>query len=99
MNFEDIPKHELKQAIALKYNGEDAPILIAKGTHTLADEIVGLAEEHGIPLCDNPALVDLLSRVELGEEIPKALYTAVAYILAFAYEMTYIAEHPNEEPR
>jgi flagellar biosynthesis protein len=40
-----------------------------------------------VPLCDNAALVDLLVTLELGDEIPEALYIAVAYIIAFAYQL------------
>ena len=92
MNFENIPKRELRRAVALKYNGEAAPVIVAKGSSEIALEIIQLAQENDIPLCDNPALVDLLSRLELGDEIPKDLYTSIAYILAFAYEMTYMKE-------
>lgn len=89
MNFDDIPSDELKRAIALQYDGQRAPTIIAKGCNQDALEIIELAKEQGIPLCDNAALVDILSRVELGEEVPKALYTAVACILAFAYKISY----------
>lgn len=90
MDINDIPISELKKAVAIKYTGETTPILIAKGEDELAGEIIRIAEESGVPLCDNPALVDLLSRIELGEEVPEALYNSVAYILAFAYKMTHI---------
>ncbi len=90
-DLKDIPIADLKKAVALKYNGESAPTMVAKGEHDFAEKIMDLAEEHNIPLCDNPALVDLLSRLEIGDQIPKELYISVAYILAFAYEMTYLS--------
>lgn len=90
MSAQEIPINELKKAVALKYDGETTPALIAKGVNEEAEEIIRLAEEAGVPLCDNAALVDLLSRIELGEEIPHSLYTSVACILAFAYKMTYL---------
>jgi flagellar biosynthesis protein len=89
VKLEDIPIEELKKAVALKYDGESAPVLLAKGYDEMAQEIIDSAKEHGVPLCDNPALVEILSRLELGDEIPQALYVSVAYILGFAYEMTY----------
>lgn len=88
MNYDDLPFEELKQAVALKYDGEHAPVLVAKGRNEEAQEIIDIAREHGVPLCDNPALIDLLSRLELGEEIPEALYLSVAYIIGFSYELS-----------
>lgn len=82
-------KPELRKAVALFYDGRGAPQITAKGINGEADEIVALAREHGVPLCDNPALVELLSHIELGEHVPEALYTAVAHILAFAYGLRY----------
>ncbi len=92
MKFEDIPLNELKKAVALKYDGDSAPVITAKGYDKLAQEIIESAQQNGVPLCDNPALVEILSRLELGDEIPKALYISVAYILGFAYEMSYLQE-------
>lgn len=82
-------KPELRKAVALFYDGSGAPQITAKGIDEEAAEIVALAQEHGVPLCDNPALVELLSHIELGEHVPENLYVAVAYILAFAYGLRY----------
>lgn len=94
MKLENIPLGELKKAVALKYDGQSAPVITAKGYDEIAQEIIDTANEHGVPLCDNPALVELLSRLELGDEIPKSLYISVAYILGFAYQMTYGESSP-----
>ncbi len=72
-------------AVALHYDGKEAPRVTAKGTGELADKIIALAKEHGIPLQEDAALISLLSKLDLGDEIPQALYTAVAEIIAFAY--------------
>ena len=77
----------LTKAVALFYDGVNAPQITAKGAGKLAEEIIALAQEHGVPLCDNPTLVDLLVNLELGDEVPEALYVAVAYIIAFAYQL------------
>lgn len=77
----------LAKAVALFYDGVNAPQITAKGAGKLAEEIIALAQEHGVPLCDNPTLVDLLVNLELGDEVPEALYVAVAYIIAFAYQL------------
>lgn len=78
---------ELQKAVALFYDGQNTPQITAKGWGACAEEIVAIAREHDIPLCDNPALVDLLVNLELGDSIPETLYVAVAHIIAFAYEL------------
>lgn len=78
---------QLQKAVALYYDGKNAPHVSAKGTGAVAEQIIAIAEEHGVPLCDNAALVDLLVTLELGDEIPETLYIAVAYIIAFAYQL------------
>jgi flagellar biosynthesis protein len=76
---------QLPIAVALRYDGTGAPRVTAKGRAELAERIVAAAREHGIPLQDDPALAAVLSRIPLGEEIPEALYRAVAEVIAFAY--------------
>jgi len=72
-------------AVALKYDGEHAPTITAKGRGELAQEIIDLAIANDIPLDTNPELVRILSSIPLGDEIPEALYLAVAEVIAFAY--------------
>ncbi|HET8799712.1 MAG TPA: EscU/YscU/HrcU family type III secretion system export apparatus switch protein [Marinobacter sp.] len=74
-------------AVALKYDGEKAPTIAATGTHELADEIVRIAREHGVPLYENAELASLLARLSLNEEIPEHLYRVIAEILAFAFHI------------
>ena len=76
---------ETSLAVALKYDGENAPKVTAKGSQDIAEQIIQLAKKHNIPLTENKELVTLLSTLELGEEIPEVLYLAVAEIIAFAY--------------
>lgn len=78
---------ELQKAVALYYDGKNSPVISAKGSGDLAAQIIELAQEHDVPLCDNPTLVDFLVTLELGDEIPEKLYLAVAYIIAFAYDL------------
>ncbi len=72
-------------AVALRYDGENAPTITAKGRGDLAQEIIDLALANEIPLENNPELVKLLSTIPLGNEIPETLYIAVAEVIAFAY--------------
>lgn len=76
---------ESSLAVALKYDGENAPKVTAKGSEEIAEQIIALAKKHDVPLSENKELVSLLSTLELGEEIPEMLYLAVAEIIAFAY--------------
>ncbi|MFO1387834.1 EscU/YscU/HrcU family type III secretion system export apparatus switch protein [Cellvibrio sp.] len=78
---------KVQKAVALFYDGKSTPTVTAKGTGAVADNIIAVAEKHGVPLCDNSALVELLVQLELGDEIPETLYLAVAYIIAFAYRL------------
>lgn len=80
------PRREL--AVALKYDGVGAPRVTAKGTGEIAERIVALAIEHEIPLQENALLVQTLAQLELNEEIPPALYLAIAEIIAFAYYLS-----------
>lgn len=72
-------------AIALQYDGENTPRITAKGRSELAERILELANEHDVPLHEDPELAALLSQVPLGDEIPESLFRAVAEVIAFAY--------------
>ena len=77
-------------AVALKYDDTrmGAPQVIAKGKDLMAQRIREVAEEHGVPLFSAPPLARVLFRTtELGQEIPARLYTAVAQILAYIYQI------------
>ncbi|GLO23978.1 MULTISPECIES: EscU/YscU/HrcU family type III secretion system export apparatus switch protein [Pseudomonas] len=76
-----------RQAIALTYDGQQAPTLSAKGDDALAEAILALAREHEVPIYENAELVRLLARLELGEQIPEALYLTIAEIIAFAWQL------------
>ncbi len=72
-------------AVALLYDGENTPRITAKGRGELAEQIIALAEEHGVPLHGDQELALLLSQIPLGDEIPESLYVAIAHVIAFAY--------------
>lgn len=74
-----------RQAIALTYDGANAPTLSAKGDDDLAEAILVIAREHEVPIYENAELVKLLARLELGDAIPEALYRTIAEIIAFAW--------------
>jgi flagellar biosynthesis protein len=78
-----------KKAIALKYDREagKAPLIVAKGMGEIAEQIMKLAEENDIHIHESPELVEVLIRLELGDEIPESLYRAIAEVIAFAYSL------------
>ena len=78
---------DLSKAVALFYDGQQAPTIVAKGTEDTAEAIIALAQEHNVPICNNPALADLLTLLEIGDHIPKELYIAIAHIITFAYQL------------
>lgn len=75
------------QAIALKYDEISAPKLTAKGQADIAEQIIDIARKHNIPIYENSELVNILSKLELGDEIPEVLYRVIAEIIAFAYHL------------
>jgi len=81
----DICINRPELVVALSYDGHRAPRVTAKGRGALAEQILALAEVHAIPLEQDPELAALLAQIPLGEEIPEALYRAVAEVIAFAY--------------
>lgn len=78
-----------KKAVALKYDREksDAPKVAAKGRGKVAEKIIELAKKFDIPIKDDPDLVEVLSSLEIDEEIPPEIYGAVAELLAFVYSI------------
>lgn len=75
-------------AVALKYDGRNAPKITAKGEGLSAEQILQIAEQHGVPLQNNPELTKILAQIPLGDEIPRDLYLAVAEVIAFAYGLS-----------
>jgi flagellar biosynthesis protein FlhB len=77
-------------AVALSYKegGSGAPRVVAKGSQLIAARIRELGAEHRVPIVEAPPLARALHRhTEIGDEIPQALYTAVAEVLAYVYQL------------
>ncbi|MCF8094644.1 MAG: EscU/YscU/HrcU family type III secretion system export apparatus switch protein [Desulfobacteraceae bacterium] len=86
---QDQPDSGIKKAVALLYDRkkDDAPVVAASGQGAVADKILEVADEAGIPVQEDPDLVEVLARVPVGDEIPVEVYQAVAEILAFVYSL------------
>jgi flagellar biosynthesis protein len=77
-----------RRATALHYeHGERAPRVTATGSGLVAERIVAAAREAGVPVREDPALVEALGALELEAEVPEALWVAVAETLAWAYRV------------
>lgn len=88
-------------AVALSYkeNGNGAPRVVAKGTQLIAARIRELALEHRVPIVEAPPLARALHQhTELGDEIPQALYTAVAEVLAYVYQLRRVDAQGGRAP-
>ena len=72
-------------AVALEYETgtREAPRVTAKGYGAIAEQIIAVAEEHGVVIEANPHLAEVLSGVEFDDSIPMELYEAVAEVIAF----------------
>ena len=77
-------------AVALRYDGlhRAAPVVVAKGKGLVAARIREIADEHGVPLFEAPPLARALYfTTEIDDEVPAALYMAVAQVLAYVYQL------------
>ena len=94
--MEEVPKaavvitNPTRLAIALRYEkGMKAPVVGAKGAGFIAEQIRKVARQHGVPIVENRSVARLLYKLaEIGEEIPTALYKAVAEILAHVFRIS-----------
>jgi len=79
-----------EKAVALKYDAQKntAPELVAKGEGESAKNIIKIATQHGVPIKKDEDLVEILSKVELNQEVPAEMYKAVAEVFSFIYKMT-----------
>ena len=76
-------------AIAIKYSKDQdtAPRVVAKGIRFKAEKIREIAKQYGVPVMRNVPLANALFRVDLGQEVPEALYDAVAEVLNFVFQL------------
>ena len=82
-------KKKTTVAAAIDYDRKkaSAPRVTARGRGFMAEKIIALAKKHGVPIKEDPALAQILSRLDIDEEISPELYKVVAEILAFVYSL------------
>lgn len=74
------------RAVALQYGGGAAPVVVASGMGYLAERIVEVASDSGVPVYEDNSLATMLSQLELGQEIPESLYQAIVEIYVYFLE-------------
>ena len=73
-----------KRAVALQYGADDAaPVVVASGMGYLAEKIVDVAVDHGVPVYEDDSLATVLAQLNLGQEIPAELYQAIVEIYIY----------------
>jgi flagellar biosynthetic protein FlhB len=88
-------------AVALKYTEGKmgAPKVVAKGSDQVAAKIREIAAENNVPLLEAPPLARALHKhTEIGDQIPEALYTAVAEVLAYVFQLRAFKQHGGMRP-
>lgn len=82
-------KQELEKAVAILYDSQksSSPRVVASGQGEVARRIIETAKEAGVHIQEDANLVELLSKIDLGDEIPTELYQTVAEVLAFVYKV------------
>jgi flagellar biosynthesis protein len=93
------PKPPIAVALHYNVNGGGAPRVVAKGGGQIAEKIIETAREHNVPLQEDAALAGALSKLDIGREIPKELYVAVAHVLAFAWTIAGKSPPPASSSR
>ena len=91
------PNQTYTEAVALEYGRNKAPVVTAKGEDELARRIVAEAKEQGGYVAEDPRLLAMLSKLDVGQEIPQDMFTAVAVILAWVYWLKGI--QPGDEKK
>lgn len=84
-----------KRAAALQYRpGDGAPVIVASGMGHLAEKIVEVASDSGVPVYEDTSLATVLTQMELGREIPEELYQAVVDI--YLYFLNFDPKDPEK---
>ena len=98
MSRYDAPRRSAGRAVALSYNGDTgAPVVVASGMGYLAEKIVEVATENGVPVYEDNSLASMLSQLSLGQEIPDSLYQAIVEI--YVYFLNFDPNDPDKARR
>ena len=85
------------RAVALRYEGEGAPVVVASGMGYLAERMIEVATESGVPVYEDNSLATMLSQLALGQEIPDAMFQAIVEI--YLYFLNFDPNDPDKARR
>ena len=89
---------EQSRAVALQYDpANGAPVVVASGMGYLAEKLVEVAVENGVPVYEDSSLATVLAQMELGREIPEELYQAIVEI--YVYFLNFDPKDPEKHRR
>lgn len=89
-------KDKSRNAVALKYNNKNsAPVVIASGSGYVADKVVEIAEENGIPVYKDASLASMLSQLNIGSEIPEELFSSIVDIYVYFLNFKIPGDSPD----
>ncbi len=98
MSRSDGTRGAAKKAVALQYGpGDAAPVIVASGMGYMAEKIVEVASENGVPVYEDNSLATMLSQLSLGQEIPDSLYRAIVEI--YVYFLNFDPADPDKARR
>ena len=84
MSKYDGRRNPSKKAVALQYDlGDSAPVIVASGMGYMAEKIVEVASDSGVPIYEDNSLATILTQLQLGQEIPEELYKAIVEIYVY----------------
>ncbi len=84
MSRYDGRRNPSKKAVALQYEpGDSAPVIVASGMGYMAEKIVEVAADSGVPIYEDNSLATILTQLQLGQEIPEELYKAIVEIYVY----------------
>ena len=95
MSKYDGRRNPSKKAVALQYEaGDSAPVIVASGMGYLAEKIVEVAADSGVPIYEDNSLATILTQLKLGQEVPEELYKAIVEI--YVYFLHFDPNKPKE---
>ena len=84
MSRYDGRRNPSKKAVALQYEaGDSAPVIVASGMGYMAEKIVEVAADSGVPIYEDTSLATILTQLKLGQEVPEELYKAIVEIYVY----------------
>ena len=100
MSRYDGRRNPSKKAVALQYEaGNSAPMIVASGMGYMAEKIVEVASDSGVPIYEDNSLATILTQLKLGQEVPEELYKAIVEIYVYFLHFDPTGKQKTQETR